>query len=336
MRIAVLRALQLGDLLCTVPALRALDAAWPDARITLIGLPWARQFAARFRRYIDAYLEFPGFPGLRERDLDLQALPEFFQSSRNLHFDLVLQMQGSGEITNPLAVLLGAGRTAGFYRPGRFCPDPRRYLEWRDDEHEVLRWLRLVERLGAPARGTQLEFPLTDADYQEWRGLGLDHYAVLHPGSQLRSRRWPPERFAQVGDALAREGMQVVITGIAAEAGLVRRVREAMREPALDLAGRTTLGGLAALIARARLLVANDTGVSHIAAATRTPSVIIACGSDPRRWAPLERQLHRVLYEPIECRPCSYADCPIGHPCASAISAQTVIETCVRAFSCAA
>ncbi len=336
MRIAVLRALQLGDLLCTVPALRALDAAWPDARITLIGLPWARQFAARFRRYIDAYLEFPGFPGLRERDLDLQALPEFFQSSRNLHFDLVLQMQGSGEITNPLAVLLGAGRTAGFYRPGRFCPDPRRYLEWRDDEHEVLRWLRLVERLGAPARGTQLEFPLTDADYQEWRGLGLDHYAVLHPGSQLRSRRWPPERFAQVGDALAREGMQVVITGIAAEAGLVRRVKEAMREPALDLAGRTTLGGLAALIARARLLVANDTGVSHIAAATRTPSVIIACGSDPRRWAPLERQLHRVLYEPIECRPCSYADCPIGHPCASAISAQTVIETCVRAFSCAA
>lgn len=336
MRIAVLRALQLGDLLCTVPALRALDGAWPDARITLIGLPWARQFAARFRRYIDAYLEFPGFPGLRERDLDLEALPEFFQSSRNLHFDLVLQMQGSGEITNPLAVLLGAGRTAGFYRPGRFCPDPRRYLEWRDDEHEVLRWLRLVERLGVPARGTQLEFPLTDADYQEWRGFGLDHYAVLHPGSQLRSRRWSPERFAQVGDALAREGMRVVITGIAAEAGLVRRVKEAMREPALDLAGRTTLGGLAALIARARLLVANDTGVSHIAAATRTPSVIIACGSDPRRWAPLERQLHRVLYEPIECRPCSYADCPIGHPCASAISAQTVIETCVRAFSCAA
>ncbi|MGH8668034.1 MAG: glycosyltransferase family 9 protein [Burkholderiales bacterium] len=336
MRIAILRALRLGDLLCAVPALRAFDTAWPDARITFIGLPWARQFAARFRHYIDAFVEFPGFPGMAERNVDAAALPGFFETARTLRFDLVLQMHGSGEITNPLAILLGAGRAAGFYRPGRFCPDPNRYLEWRDDEQEVLRWLRLAGRLGAPDCGTHLEFPFCDGDFREWRAFDLRHYAVLHPGSQLASRRWPAERFAQVGDALAQEGMRVVITGTAAEAGLARRVKDAMRQPALDLAGRTTLGGLAALISRARLLVANDTGVSHIAAATRTPSVIIACGSDPRRWAPLDRQLHRVLYEPIECRPCGYADCPIGHPCASAVSAKTVIDTCVRAFSCAA
>ena len=337
MRVAILRALQLGDLLCAVPALRALDAAWPGARFTLIGLPWARQFAARFRRYLDAYMEFPGFPGLREREIDLSALPDFFQGAKGLGFDLVIQMHGSGEITNPLSVLIGSGRSAGYYRPGRFCPDPRRYLEWRDDEHEVLRWVRLAERLGAPARGAHLEFPLTQADWEEWRALGLKDYAVLHPGSQLPSRRWPAERFAEVGDALAREGLRVLITGVAAEAGIIRRVREAMREPAVELAGRTTLGGLAAIIARARVLVANDTGVSHIAAATRTPSVIVACGSDPKRWAPLDRELHRVLYEPIECRPCAYADCPIGHPCARAVPARTVIETCLKACSsCAA
>lgn len=336
MRVAILRAAQLGDLLCAVPALRALDAAWPRARFTLIGLPWARQFAARFRRYLDAYMEFPGFPGLRERDVDLGRLPEFFESAKSLSFDLVLQMHGSGEVTNPLSVLVGSGRTAGFYRPGRFCPDPRRYLEWRDDEHEVLRWLRLAERLGAPPRGTHLEFPLTQGDWEEWRALGLKDYAVLHPGSQLPSRRWPPVRFAEVGDALAREGMRVLLTGAAAEAGIVRRVREAMREPAVDLAGRTTLGGLAAIIARARILVANDTGVSHIAAATRTPSVIVACGSDPRRRAPLDRELHRVLFEPIECRPCAHAECPIGHPCARSIAAKSVIQECMKVFSWAA
>jgi ADP-heptose:LPS heptosyltransferase len=107
-----------------------------------------------------------------------------------------------------------------------------------------------------------------------------------------------------------------------------------MREPARDLAGCTTLGGLAALIARARLLVCNDTGVSHIAAAMRTPSVVIACGSDPKRWAPLDRELHRVLSHPVPCRPCAYAECPIGHGCALGIAARDVIRETTR-LACA-
>jgi ADP-heptose:LPS heptosyltransferase len=336
MKIAILRALQLGDMMCAVPALRALAAAFPEARITLIGLPWARQFAARFRRYLHGYLEFPGFPGMPERQVDLRGLPEFFEGARSARFDLVLQMHGSGELTNPLAVLLGGARTAGFFRPGRFCPDPARYAPWRDDEHEVLRWLRLAEALGAPPRGTHLEFPFHEPDYEEWRAFGLRHYAVLHPGSQLASRRWPAERFAEVGDALAREGLRVAITGTAREALLTRRVKDMMREPALDLAGRTSLGGLAALIARARLLVSNDTGVSHIAAATRTPSVVVACGSDPARWAPLNHDLHRVLYAPVACRPCAYAECPIGHPCALDVSVSEVLRETSKVFSCAA
>jgi ADP-heptose:LPS heptosyltransferase len=192
-----------------------------------------------------------------------------------------------------------------------------------------------MEMLGIEPRGAQLEFPLAQRDWTEWRRLGLERYAALHPGSQLSSRRWPAERFAEVGDALAAEGLEVVITGTAAEAPLTRRVKSRMREPALDLAGRTSLGGLAALIAGARLLVCNDTGVSHIAAAMRTPSVVIACGSDPKRWAPLNRQLHRVLSHDVPCRPCAHADCPLGHPCALGIAAQDVIRETTR-LACAA
>jgi len=160
---------------------------------------------------------------------------------------------------------------------------------------------------------------------------------VLHAGSQLASRRWPAERFAQVGDALSKEGLQVVLTGTKGERELTARVRDAMRSPALDLTGLTSLGGLAALIARARLVVANDTGVSHIAAALKAPSVIIANGSDPRRWAPLDRQLHRVLWHPTDCRPCAHAACPLpGHPCAAGISAERVIEEASRLVACVA
>ncbi|HYX64263.1 MAG TPA: glycosyltransferase family 9 protein [Burkholderiales bacterium] len=336
MKIAIFRALQLGDLLCAIPAVRAIRGAYPEARIALVGLAWARELAMRFAAYFDGFLEFPGFPGMPERRPDMAAIPRFFDAAAEQRFDLVLQMHGSGELSNPIAVLMGGTLSAGFYRAGHYRPDPQRFFEWRDDEHEVRRWLRLVRSLGIEPRGEALEFPLASRDWADWRSLRLGDYAVLHPGSQLASRRWPAERFGEVGDALAAEGLQIVLTGTAGEANLTQRISFEMREPAIDLAGRTTLGSLAAVIARARLLVCNDTGVSHIAAATRTPSVVVACGSDPGRWAPLDRELHRVLYFPISCRPCAHRECPIGHPCALAVSPQAVIQEARKALLCAA
>jgi ADP-heptose:LPS heptosyltransferase len=334
MKIAVFRALQLGDLLCAVPALRALDHAYPEARISLIALPWARELAGRLP-YIDEFIEFPGYPSMPERVPDLAAIPAFFSTMRECEFDLAIQLHGSGELTNPLIVGMGAKRSAGYFRPENWRPDPEFFFEWRDAEHEVLRWVRLMELLGIAPRGTQLEFPLREQDWQGWSALRLHDYAVLHPGSQLPSRRWPAERFAEVGDALAAEGLRIVITGTASEQPLARQVQALMQQPATDLAGRTTLGSLAALIGRARLLVCNDTGVSHIAAAMKTPSVVVACGSDPKRWAPLDRDLHRVLWHDVPCRPCAHRECPIGHDCALGVPAHRVIRETTR-LACAA
>ena len=326
MKIAVLRALALGDLLCAVPALRALHAEYPAARITLVGLPWAREFAARFRHYVGDFVEFPGCPGIAERDCNPNALPPFFDVMKRRRFELALQMHGSGDYTNPLIQMMGARVTAGFHPPGRPPSDSQRFIEWHDGEHEVLRWLRLLEHLGIPAKGSELEFPLMPQDWELWRALGLRDYVCLHPGSRSASRRWPAERFAEVGDALAGEGLQVVLPGTAPEARLTQRVAGAMRSPVIDLAGRTTLGALGTIIARARLLVSNDTGVSHIAAALRTPSVIVACGSDPQRRSPLNRTLHRVLSRAVECRPGTHPECPIGHPCALGVSTEEVLR----------
>ena len=86
-----------------VPALRALDAAYPAAHITLVGAARARPLALRLRRYVDGYLEFPGFPGI-PGPANLNALPGFFDQARAARFDLALQMQGSGELANPLIV----------------------------------------------------------------------------------------------------------------------------------------------------------------------------------------------------------------------------------------
>src|SRR5436190_10148027 len=111
--IVILRALQLGDLLCTVPALRALRAAFPKANITLVGLPWATAFVERFSTYLDDFIEFPGFPGFPERRPNIAEFPYFLVEMQRLNFDLALQMQGSGGSANSLISLWDAKSYAG-------------------------------------------------------------------------------------------------------------------------------------------------------------------------------------------------------------------------------
>lgn len=324
------RPLKLGDLLCAVPTLRALRRGWPAARVTLIGLPSAREVAARFPLYVDEFLEFPGFPGLPEQRCEPRAVLEFLRVAQERRFDLALQLHGSGEFANPLVALLGARRTAGYFREGHYCPDARSFLPWRDDEPEVERGLRLLQALGVASSGLELEAPVQQADLRELarvaggRELPSGGYVCVHPGAQLPSRRWYPERFAVVADALAARGLRVVFTGTASEVPLARAVTQRMRAPVIDLVGRTTLGVLTALIDGARLVVTNDTGVRHVAAARGTPCVAVACGSDVRRW-PAREPTERLLHADVPCRPCTHDRCPIGHGCAHGVDSREVL-----------
>ncbi len=299
-RIVVLRPLQRGDLLCAVPALRALHHGFPGAHIDLVGLPWARDFTARFSRYLDGFLAFPGFPGLPEREPDLPRIPRFLDEVQAIGYDLAIQLHGSGGITNPLTALLGARALACFYRPGEWRPAGAISVRYPENEHEVHRLLALAQALGAPDCGDELEFPVGAGDRLDLQ-VALEgaqiagRYAVIHPGSRAAARRWHPESFAAVADGLAADGIHPVLTGSEAEAPIVAAVVGAMRAPATNLCGRTSAGALAALIERASVLVCNDTGVSHLAAALRTPSVVVFLASEVNRWAPLDGALHRVV-----------------------------------------
>jgi ADP-heptose:LPS heptosyltransferase len=308
-RVAVFRALQLGDLLCAVPALRAVRTALPKSEIILIGLPWARSFVDRYAAYLDGFREFPGWPGLPEQPPQWEQIPGFLTRMQAEQFDLIMQLHGNGVLTNPLVVLLGARRTAGFCPPGGYRPDADLFLTYPDEGLEVRRLLKLVEFLGMPARGEHLEFPVRGADRRAlaalagMQGLKPGRYVCIHPGASVRERRWPADRFAAVARALAGRGLRVILTGTGPEAGLTKQVACAAGVPCLDLAGRTDLGALAALLEGARLLVCNDTGVSHLAAALRTASVILSTGENPSRWAPVDRQRHHVLGGGWDVRP---------------------------------
>lgn len=156
-------------------------------------------------------------------------------------------------------------------------------------------------------------------------GLDPARLVLMHPGARLRSRRWPLARYAEVARALRGAGWQVALTGSDAERALTRELRQRAGLALPDLCGATTLGSLAALLRASRLLVCNDTGVSHLAAAMGARSVVVACGSDARRWAPRDSRRHVVLAAPVPCRPCAYESCPIGHPCALRVTVADVL-----------
>ena len=328
-RIAVFRALMLGDLLCATPALRALRHSFPRAEITLIGLPWTAALAERWS-CVDHFEAFPGHPGLPEAIPDLAAWPGFLERMQSRTFDLLVQLHGSGDVVNTLLSLLGARRMASFVEPGRHGGEPGLSCAWPERGSEIERLLTLTDRLGAARCGDELEFPVSPHDHERLRAAApelarFDNLAVVHAGAQLPSRRWPIERFAEVADALARLGLVIVLTGSEAEQLVVRELQLAMRETPINLCGRTGLFELGALIERARLVVCNDTGLSHIAAALRVPSLVISSGADVERWAPRDAQRHRVLWHDVACRPCAFRTCPYDHGCARGVQAADAV-----------
>jgi ADP-heptose:LPS heptosyltransferase len=146
-RVVIVRALRLGDLLCAVPAFRAVRAALPLAHITLIGLPLAREFVARCP-FIDDYAEFPGYPGIADQPVDPARTLAFLQRMPAAHLDLAIQLHGSGVFSNPFTRLLGAQRAVGFVREGETDLGLDFAIPYPEQGREVERLLTLTAHLG--------------------------------------------------------------------------------------------------------------------------------------------------------------------------------------------
>jgi len=304
-KLVVFRALQIGDMLCAVPALRSLRAGFPAAHITLAGLPWAKEFAARFNHYIDDFVAFPGHPAFPEQPPQESTLPAFYREMRARHFDLAAQIHGNGQISNQIVSAFGAKTWVGFNQKNSTKIYPVSLPEYPETGAEPLRLLTLATSLGAPFLGTDLEFPLTATDFQEFNdsgvasGLTKGNYICIHPGARMRSKRWAPEQFAKVGDQLSEKfRLPIVLTGSGKETEITAAVAARMKTKAINAASPISIGAMAALISSARLLICNDTGVSHIAAGLKLPSVVIFSTVDVERWAPLNSRLHRCISDP--------------------------------------
>jgi len=328
-KIAIFRALYLGDMLLAVPALRAIRQRYPGAEITLIGLSWAAAFAQRYPDYLDRFVEFAGYPGLPEVELCPQRSQAFVEAQRAYRYDLVIQMHGNGLSSNAFVNELRAGMTVG-YVPGKGAQSgarPTIASPYPTQNHEIYRNLGLANLLGCRRLDPSLEFPLWPEDF-----LAINHLLAtlpqkdgpwigLHAGAKHPARRWSPPSFAQLADGLAHDlHANIFLTGKADERSTVREVISSMQTTPINLVGLTSLGGLAALLSRLDLFISNDTGPVHLAYALDTPSITLFGPTDYQRWRPLAQQRHISLRAPVACSPCLHQVCPIDQRCLSRIS----------------
>lgn len=287
--VLVLRALGLGDALTAVPALRGLRRGWPGRRLVLaadaaIG-DWLRGLGL-----VDEVLPTRGLSPLR--------WPRPGMLGGGGH--LAVNLHGSGPQSHLVLSATGPARLVAFRQPGAGFDDGP---PWRDEEHEVDRWCRLVTAAGGPCDRADLGLAPPGPRTAE---------IVLHPGAAAVARRWPAERWARVTADLVDAGRPVVLTGGPAEITLCRDIVARARALAgsgdiagpVDTAGRLDLPELADRVARARLLVCGDTGVAHLATAFRTPSVLLFGPTSPHRWGPaVDPDLHAVLWHGDPARP---------------------------------
>lgn len=323
-RLLCLRLDNLGDVLMTTPAIRALKESIPGVQLTLLTSPSGAALGPLLPD-IDGLIEYEA-PWVKATPPRRDSRPEFGMAAQlqQAGFDAAVIFTVFSQNPLPAAFLtylagiplrLAYCRENPYQLLTHWAPEPDREGEIR---HEVQRQLDLVGTIGARTVDDRLSLRLPAGALRRARArlleLGLDcerPWALIHPGATAPSRRYPPESFARAAACLAQEGVQLVFSGGASERELVEAIRAAGGCPSFSLAGALELAEFAALVSLAPVLVANNSGPAHIAAAVGTPVVDLYALTNPQHtpW----RVPQRVLSYDVPCKNCYRSVCPLGH-----------------------
>lgn len=320
-RVLAVRLDNLGDVVMVTPALRALRAALaPGARLDLLASPAGASLAPLLAD-VDEVQALSALWQDGDGRLPLDPARELAVVDRLRGYDAVVVFTSFAQSPWPVAyaaylagvpVRVGVSKEFGGSVLSHRLPAPP------DAQHQSDRALALLASVGVSHRGRHLSLCVPD-DARERaakvrREVGLpDTYAVLAPGASCPSRRWPPERFAEVARRL---GMAVAVVGTAAEADLVASItRRSASSDVLGLAGQLDVPALAALLEGAQVAVTNNSGGMHLADAVGTPVVALFAGTeDESQFAPRSVPA-RLLRVPTTCSPCRSFVCPYAQEC---------------------
>lgn len=337
-KILCVRLDALGDVLMCTPAMRALRASLPGSTLTLLGSPSGAAVAPfipeleRVIVYQAPWME-GSCPHSGRDDAALIALLAARRFDAAVIFTSYTQSALAAALLCQLAGIplrLAHSREHPCQLLSDWVEDPEPTLMVR---HEVQRQLALVKRVGCRTAETGLSFALRDADQAaaltRLLGAGIapgQRWLLLHPGAGAAARRYPAALWAQTIRLLsASVGLPMVLTGSGPDSDLVEAIRASCAVPVHSLAGKLDLGQLGALIRQATVVVANNTGPVHIAAALGTPVVDLYALTHPQHtpW----KVRNRVLFKDVPCRFCFESLCPAGHhACLAGVRPEQVVE----------
>ncbi len=346
-RILLIRPDHVGDMLLTIPAIRALKQAKPHAEIHALVGGWSASVLSNITE-IDTVLtlDFPGFTrnGSGGTVSPYQLALKTARHLRQVGYTSTIIMRPDHWWGALVAYLAGIPERIGYQ-----TRDVKPFLTHpiqRIHQHAILQNLRLIERWTGEIKHEQVQFsyPFDEADSQFIDGYlaecGLSPQArilCIHAGAGTWVKRWDEHNWAQVADTLSEQlNCTVVFTGGGHELGMIRTITNDMHTNPCVMAGNTEIGQLAALYARALAVLGPDSGPMHLAAAVNTPTVTLFGPADPVEFAPWgARDQHYIITSDIGCRPCRVLDwgndSPDFHPCVRDITVGRVLETTRRA-----
>ncbi len=328
-RVLAIKLADVGDVLTITPALRALRERFPAARLSVLATPGSCS-VLQGNPHVDEVIPFDklGFDRVAAafRPAAIRQALQFGLALRARRFDRVVLLHHLFTRWGRLkyaALMLATGAPV---RLGLADRRPWFLTEAVSDggfgaRHEVEHWLALVGAWGATTADRRLELPLCDGDRAaagRWLGERPSRPLVaLAPGSGPYSsvRRWPAARFGKVARRLAAEqGASIVIGGARDEVALAHQVAQAGPPGARVLAGLTSVREWAAVLEQCDLLVTNDSGAGHLAAAVGTPVVSVFGPSNDRAWRPWDggARTVEVVASDLACRPCFYVGRALG------------------------
>lgn len=308
-KIAVLRAGALGDIMVILPALHALRQTYPLAEIILLGRQWQQEFLVKGRCPVDRVEVVPAQHGIGNaygQHEEIYALDDFFTRMRAEEFDIAMSFHGNGISANPFINKVGARVTAGSWCKGAVALD--RSIHYYYYQHEVMRYLEIAKLVGATTDVWEPSFSILPDDWDEVKRLDIDYecerYILINPVANDSRRMWPLEKYSSLADSLVKRNANVVFVGSMIDHAIADDIISMMKYKAINACG-ITIGGLAALASRARLMIAPDTGPLHVAQAVQCPTVGLYWAPNVINWAPLNRAIHRpVISWQLACPKC--------------------------------
>lgn len=311
---------QLGDMLCVVPLLRALRERYPHAAITLLASPLNSSVMVH-NRYLDNVMVYDKTRFLKNWRLHPVTLFRFLRSLRREAFDVVLvPATVSLSFTSDLlaflsgaSVRIGAGKLEGKESPSAFMFNHPVELDWHHDphRHQGLRNWDISKPLNLSKPDTASEMTLLEDELQIGKrfveeeirreGAGSVHRArrlmAFHPGAGKVPNQWPADRFASVANQLAQEfDAHVFVTSGPMDEQPVGAMQRGLRVPHTLISSRP-IREVAAMLAQMNLVISNDTGIMHVAAAVGVPVLSLFGPTDPLQWAPTGSK-HKYLLSP--------------------------------------